>query len=166
MKKAIYPGSFNPFHIGHMDILQQALNMFDSVVVAIGNNTAKQPMHADSNNASLHRRLVTIRDRLKGMKSVEVIRYDGLLRDCLYDYNASWERLQPDLMITHIIRGLRSGHDLEAEIALRKTMSDIAPSFDFVYFVPSNPNLYHISSTMIRELNYFDPKASEKYIVV
>ena len=155
MKVAIYPGSFNPFHQGHYDILMQSLELFDKVIVAIGLNVRKTTRgfkNADDSEL-LVARYLRLNKQLAKFIGVGVDKYDGLLTDVVQLNQA-----------THIIRGLRSGYDVEYEINLRKTIGDINPEIQFVYFVPSNPKFYHISSSMIRELAQYDRKAAEKYI--
>lgn len=150
---AIYPGSFNPFHLGHFDILMQSLEVFDEVYVAVGTNLTK-----DTSKELHQQRIQRVYKQLKGMSGVWVEGYDTLLTE----YFSSLKKMHN--AVSHIIRGLRSGTDLEYEINLRKTIHDINPEIEFVYFLPSNPKFYHISSSMIRELAKFDIEKAKRYI--
>lgn len=128
-KIAIYPGSFNPWHEGHEDILQKALEVFDMVVVLQGHNP-KKPQVKDKSFL------------LEATKSpnVEAGFFNGLLVDAIHS-------IKPDA----IIRGLRNGYDLEYEINLQYWNEDLGIKVPFVYFV-TDRKYGHISSSAIREL--------------
>lgn len=122
MKTAIFPGSFNPWHEGHQDILDQALKVFDKVIVAQGMNRKKDPPEG----------LCLKQDR------VEVIFYHGLLVDILKKYRADV-----------VIKGLRNTTDFEYEKIQQYWNEDLGIQIP-TYYIISNRNLVHISSSAIR----------------
>lgn len=125
----IYPGSFNPWHDGHMDILQKSLKVFDRVLVLQGHNPSKSEAKDKS-----------FMTALKDVPRVEVGFFSGLLANTV-------KELKPD----GIIRGLRDGYDLEYEINLQYWNEDLGVTCPFVYFV-TDRKFGHISSSAIREL--------------
>ena len=153
---AVYPGSFNPFHMGHFDVLEQALKVFDEVYVAIGINRQKS---IQKDSIARWNRVMSQLGNFENSVSVEV--YNTLLTNYIQDILNKRKR---QIKKVHVIRGLRSGHDLDYEINFRKTISDLNSKIEFVYFLPSNPSLYHISSSMIRELATYDLESAKKYI--
>lgn len=122
-KIGIYAGSFNPFHIGHLSVLEQAERLFDKVIIA-------QPKDID--------RKVRTEDVLPFH---EVINFDGILIDVIND-------IESYANIT-LIRGLRNGNDLEYEINMKKVNSDLGGYHDTIYFLTNYP---HVSSTVVRDL--------------
>ena len=144
----IYAGSFDPFHIGHMDILNKAENIFDKVIIAKGLNRKK-----DDNTYRWNSEFKKLKTLLPGN---EVIQYQGLLIDVLKE--------QKDVNIT-LIRGLRNGYDLDAENTLTAFMKDMYPELNIVY-ISSNKDLEHISSSAIREIRTYDEKLVEKYLPI
>lgn len=136
-KIGIYPGSFNPFHVGHKDILEQAEKMFDKVIIARGINPEK-------NNEILP---------LPDMEN-EVVIYSGLVTD-LFKYG----RYNTELFL---VRGLRNSFDVAEEETFRRVVHDINSSIKFSYFFSDKT---HISSSMIRGLMKFDKEKAERYIV-
>lgn len=155
-KIAVYPGSFNPFHLGHMDVLSQALELFDEIYIAVGASSPNKGQHA------VNDRIARLAKQLNGetaLGRVKLIGYTTLLTTLIRDMQAAVGPTK------HIIRGLRSGHDLDYEVTLRKFVHDINPDIEFVYFVPRTHDLYHVSSSMIREIAQYDKKLAKKYII-
>lgn len=138
-KIAVYPGSFNPWHEGHEDILKKALCIFDKIIVMQGHNPTK-PEVKDKSFFSVYNRY----------KNVEASMFSGLLADAI-------EKIQP----CAIIRGLRNGYDLEYETNLQYWNEDLGIKVPTVYFI-TDRQYSHISSTAIRELNY---TKKEKFLV-
>ncbi|MBP5381715.1 MAG: pantetheine-phosphate adenylyltransferase, partial [Bacteroidales bacterium] len=97
-RTALFPGSFDPFTAGHLNILRRALTMFDNVVIAIGVNQDKRGFYSNEQKKSI------IRQATAGLKNVEVIEYDGLTIDVCRN-----------LGIRHIVRGVRNMLDFENE---------------------------------------------------
>jgi pantetheine-phosphate adenylyltransferase len=146
-KIAIYPGSFNPFHVGHLAILKKAEQIFDKVIIAVGHNPAKP----DNSQRALQ--------GLKGMESTryhEIVLVDGLLTD----YVSQVE--QSGCNVT-VVKGLRNGADLDYEVNQLRFMKDMKPDFKVVY-MPCDIEYEHVSSSAIRQLLIIDPKTAQKYI--
>lgn len=131
--KLLFPGSFDPFTIGHADLVERALKMADSIVIGIGVNSQKKSM------STLEERLDLIRRYYAGESRVEVVEYDGLTMDFARSINAD-----------AILRGVRSVSDLENETVL----ADANLKYGGVetLLLVSRPELQHISSSLVREL--------------
>ena len=131
MKRAIYPGSFNPWHEGHADVLKKALKVFDQVIIAIGKNPEKDGVASPSDN---HRIPQEIRDDNR----INVIVFDGLLVDVINRWG-----------VTAVIRGLRNGTDLEYERTQQYWNEDLCIKVPTICFI-TDRKLVHISSSAIR----------------
>ncbi|MEA5006155.1 MAG: pantetheine-phosphate adenylyltransferase [Rikenellaceae bacterium] len=134
MNTAIFPGSFDPFTLGHMDILNSALKLFDKVVIAIGYNVQKKGLF------DVDERISIIKDALKDMDNVEVVSYTGL--------TVTFCR---QLGIKFIIRGLRTTTDFEMERVVAQANSRMAPEI-LTVFIPSGHEFSFISSTVVRDV--------------
>ena len=133
MKTAIFPGYFDPITLGHQDIIEKSLNLFDSVIIGIGQNTEKKYMF------SAEKRKQFVKNTFKSNNNIEVKIYDGLTVDFCKKNNAHF-----------IIRGLRNVSDFEFEktVALiNRKLSGI----ETVFLLTSAKNSY-ISSGIVREL--------------
>jgi pantetheine-phosphate adenylyltransferase len=140
MKTAIYPGSFNPWHEGHEDILKKALQVFDLVIVARGVNPEKLGKHTHPASVELSIK--------KGYRPyIETIDFSCLLVDVL--------KQRKD--IDAVIRGLRNGHDLQYEMNQQYWNEDLGLKVPVVYFV-TDRKLAHISSSALRAINKFKEK--------
>jgi pantetheine-phosphate adenylyltransferase len=142
---AVYPGSFNPFHRGHLSILRQAERSFDKVIVAVGINRRK------SNSAdSAHERFADLQSRLCFH---EVTVFDGLLSTFLdgLGYEAT------------VVRGVRDGTDLEAELRYVRFLNEPRPETN-VAWIGCEAELQHLSSSAVRELESFEPGAGDRYL--
>ena len=130
---AVFPGSFDPITIGHVNIVERALPLFDKVVVAMGVNTTKKYMFP------VEQRLAWLKATFAAQPTVEVIGFEGLTAD-----------LCKRLGATYVSRGLRNStdHGNERSIAL---MNMVIGNVDTL-FLPSRPEHAHISSTIVREL--------------
>jgi pantetheine-phosphate adenylyltransferase len=134
-KIALFPGSFNPFTIGHANIVSRALNLFDKVIIGIGINSEKSQENIAKN-------LKEIEDRYANEPRVKVITYSTLTADVVEKENA-----------TCIIRGIRNNVDLnyESEIAqVNYTLFKVE-----TIFLLASPELKEISSSIVRELQKF-----------
>ena len=134
MKIAVFPGSFDPFTIGHEDIIRRALPLFDKVIVAIGYNSAKKNMF------ELDVRLKWMEKIFEGEKKIMVDAYEGLTIDFCRTQKAQY-----------ILRGLRSSVDFEYEKAIGQMNQSLAQEIETVVFL-SRPEHSHINSTIIREI--------------
>lgn len=142
---AIYPGSFNPFHRGHLSILRQAERSFDKVVVSVGINRRKA-CSADS----AQERFADLQSRLCFH---EVTLFDGLLSSFLdgLGYEAT------------VVRGVRDGTDLEAELRYVRFLNELRPDTNVVW-IGCEAELQHLSSSAVRELESFEAGAGERYL--
>ncbi|MBR6457823.1 MAG: pantetheine-phosphate adenylyltransferase [Bacteroidales bacterium] len=131
---ALFPGSFDPFTAGHLNILKRALTMFDSVVVAVGVNQDK-PGFYDNDT-----RLMIIEQAVKGLEGVSVIKYDGLTIDVCRQ-----------LGIKHIVRGVRNMLDFETERSIADANRRLAPDIETI-IIPTAQEFAHISSSAVRDI--------------
>lgn len=126
-KTAIFPGSFNPFHMGHWNVLKQAEQSFDKVIIAIGANTQKT---------------LAVKFKLpKRLNAYEIIKYRGLLTDCIKAIN----------MPVTVIRGIRNITDFQFEEMQLRYLQDTMPRIPVMYIIPDR-EVMHLSSSGIRSL--------------
>ncbi len=134
MRTALFPGSFDPFTMGHMDILRSALKMFDRVIVAVGYNSAKSGFfHPEL-------RVQIIQDAVAGLENVEVCSYRGLTVDFC-----------KEMGVNCIIRGLRTTTDFEMESVIAQANRKMAPEILSI-FIPAGHEYSFISSTVVRDV--------------
>ena len=133
-KTALFPGSFDPFTAGHLNILRRALTMFDEVVVAVGINQDKRGFF------DMDQRMDIIRQAVSGMEGVSIIKYDSLTVDACRQ-----------LGIRHIVRGVRNMLDFENERAIADANRRIAPEIETV-IIPTAQEFAHISSSAVRDI--------------
>ena len=133
MKKTVFPGSFDPITLGHCEIIERACEIFDEVIVSVGNNSEK------NYRFSLDQRIKFISDEFINNPKVYVEKYEGLTVDFCKNKN-----------VKHIVRGLRNPADLEFEkkIAL---FNNSLENIETIFFLTS-PNNAFISSSMVREI--------------
>ena len=131
MKVGFYPGSFNPWHEGHEDVLNKALKVFDRVIIAVGHNPEKERSSWS-----------TLRDF---GERVRVTTYDGLMVDKIV-----WLTV-PGWIPTAVIRGLRNGNDLQYEMNQQYWNEDLGLEIPVVYFITDRTKA-HISSSAIRSI--------------
>ena len=139
MKKAIFPGSFDPFTNGHKDIVDQALNVFDEIIIAVGKNSSKSHMF------SLKERMSFIKKSLKTNSKISIESYSDLTTNFCESKN-----------IKFLIRGLRNVNDFIFEKDI-KDMQETSSSIKTVYFI-SGKNFSYVSSTLVRDLIKFGGK--------
>lgn len=133
MRKAVFPGSFDPITLGHVDIIERALLLFDEIILAIGTNADKKYMF------SLEERISFLEKTFDGKSGITVKVYSGLTVDFCKEQDAKF-----------ILRGLRNGIDLEYEKAIAQTnyrMEGIES-----IFLLSSPGKGHFSSTIVRDV--------------
>ena len=133
MKKAIYPGSFDPLTFGHMDIINRASRIVDELVVGVLNNSAKNSLF------SLDERVSMIKEMTESMPNVTVASFDGLLVDYMKEINA-----------TIIVRGLRAVTDFEYELQIAQTNHVENPEVETIFLTTSLQYSY-LSSTIVKE---------------
>lgn len=133
MKRAIFPGSFDPLTLGHHDIINRSVKLFDEVIVAIGINADKKYMF------SLEERQQFIEDAFKDEPKVKVVTYKGLTVDFCQKNNVEF-----------ILRGLRNPADFEFEKAIAHTNRDLAP-IETVFLLTAASTSY-ISSSIVRDV--------------
>ena len=135
MKKvAVFPGSFDPFTIGHESIVRRALALFDSIIIAIGQNTAKKEFFP------LELRKLWINEVFKGEKNVEVTPYKGMTINFCKDVGAGF-----------LLRGLRTSADFEYERAIAQVNRAMENSIETVFMLTS-PEYTPVNSTIVREI--------------
>lgn len=130
----MFPGSFDPFTAGHLNILARALTMFDSVVVAIGINQDKVGFFTNPQKKDI------ISQAIAGMDRVSVIEYDGLTVDVCRE-----------LGIHHVVRGVRNMLDFENERAIADANRRLAPDIETI-IIPTAQEFAHISSSAVRDI--------------
>ncbi|WP_034922459.1 pantetheine-phosphate adenylyltransferase [Gillisia sp. CAL575] len=133
MKRAVFPGSFDPITLGHVDILDRSLPLFDEIILAIGTNSDKKYMF------SLEDRVQFLEETFKNEPKIKVMTYKGLTVDFCKKENAAF-----------ILRGLRNSIDLEFEKTIGQTnykMSGIE-----TVFLISSSGKGHISSSVVRDV--------------
>lgn len=135
MKKAVYPGSFDPITNGHLDVLKRALEVFDEVTILIADNSSKK------SRFTVEERIAMIKDATKELKGVKVDHTDGLTVQYAKSIGAN-----------HLVRGLRAVTDFEYEFALTAANYYIDKSIDIVFFMANSEHSF-ISSSNIDELS-------------
>jgi pantetheine-phosphate adenylyltransferase len=131
---AVFPGSFDPVTIGHTDIVNRGLSLFDEIIIAIGINTAKNYMF------ELQKREQWLNELFKGHKQVKVQTYKGLTVDFCKKAGAGF-----------ILRGVRSVSDMEFERSVAAMNKKMDPNVETV-FLFSDPAVTAVSSTIVRDI--------------
>ena len=132
--KALFPGSFDPFTAGHLNILKRALTMFDEVIVAVGINQDKRGFF------DMDQRIDIIRQAVKGLHGVSIIKYDNLTIDTCHEYG-----------IHHMVRGVRNMIDFETERSIADANRKLAPDVETI-IIPTAQEFAHISSSAVRDI--------------
>jgi len=140
MRKALFPGSFDPITIGHVEIVERCCDLFDQIIVAIGTNSHKKYFF------SLEDRLEMLRRSFKSYDHVVTGSYDGLTVDYASQQGAGY-----------LLRGLRSDTDLSYERPIELINKHLSPDIETVYIF-SRPIHVHISSTLVREVIKYQGK--------
>ena len=136
MKTAIFPGSFDPFTIGHHDIVMRGLQLFDEIIIGIGRNAHKQGYFP------IDKRVEAIQSAFSGEPRVRVIVYEGLTIDFAQVQNADC-----------ILRGVRSVQDFEYERNIAEANRQLCGIETVLLY--TRPEHAHISSTLVRELHSY-----------
>ena len=136
MKVAIYPGSFDPITLGHMDIIDRGCGLFDKIVVAVAQSEDKRPLF------SLDERVRLVKQIYKDNERVEVLGFPRQLTvDLAREHNAC-----------AIIRGLRAVADFEYEFQLATMNRALAPDIESIFLTPKE-SLIYVSSSLIKEIS-------------
>lgn len=133
-RKALFPGSFDPFTQGHLNILTRALTMFDTVYVAVGVNQDKRGFF------TMDQRLDIIRQATRRMEGVEIVQYDGLTVE-----------ICRELGIRHIVRGVRNMTDFDNEQSIADANRHLDPNLETI-IIPTAQEYAHISSSAVRDV--------------
>ncbi len=134
MKRAIYPGTFDPITLGHLDIIKRACKIFDEVIVAVAQNKAKNPMF------SFEKRVALVQKATQNFPKTKVVGFEGLLAN-----------LSDELEANTIIRGLRAVSDFEYELQMGYANASLKSDLDTVYLMPSLQYAF-ISSSIVRAI--------------
>ena len=134
MKLAVFPGSFDPITIGHMDLVERAIPLFDRIVVAVGINNQKQCLF------SLEKRMEWLRKTFASHPTVEVDSFEGLTVNYCKARDARY-----------LLRGLRQASDFDYEKTISQLNTIIGDNVETVFLI-SKPEYSHISSTIVREI--------------
>ena len=133
MSIAVYPGTFDPITLGHLDVVKRGVRVFDHVIVAVADNPAKETLFGKDE------RLERIRETIKPLKNTEADAFDGLLVDYVRKRGA------------HVVlRGVRTLSDFEYEYQMALTNRTFAPEVESI-FVMTNEEYSFISSRLIKE---------------
>ena len=144
MKKAIYPGSFDPVTYGHLDIIKRAADMFDVLIVAVLNNKGKTPLF------SVDERVKILEEATKDLPNVKIESFSGLL----IDYAA-----EKDIHIA--VRGLRAITDFEYELQIAQTNKKLSHGQLDTIFLTTSLEYAYLSSSGVKEIAYFGGDISE-----
>ena len=131
---ALFPGTFDPITLGHTDIINRALPLFDKLYIGIGRNANKQPMFSEE------QRMNWIKSIYKNNEKIEVVVYEGLTVDCCKKIGANF-----------ILRGIRYVNDFEYEKAIADMNRSIADNIETV-FLTCLPQYTSVASTLVRDV--------------
>lgn len=135
MKTALYPGSFDPVTLGHLDIIKRASDMFDEVVVAVMCNSAKSPLF------TLDERVKMLEESVKDLSNVRIVSFGGLLMDYCKENN-----------IHIVIRGLRAITDFEYELQIAQTNKLLSQDQVDTVFLTTSLTYSYLSSSVVKEI--------------
>lgn len=134
MKIAVFPGSFDPITIGHVDLVERALPLFDKIVVAVGINSSKKYLFP------LDQRIEWLKQVFRGQERVEVDHFQHLTAHYCQKIGARY-----------LLRGLRNASDFDYEKTISQVNHIVGDGIETVFLI-SQPEYSHISSTIVREV--------------
>ena len=134
MKRAIYPGSFDPVTNGHLDVVERARKLFDEVIVAVAHNDEKQPLF------SLKERLDLLQQTVGKIDNVRISQFEGLLVEFAVEQKAN-----------AVIRGLRAVSDFEFEFQMALMKRHLNPAVETIFLMPKEEYTY-LSSRIVKEI--------------
>jgi pantetheine-phosphate adenylyltransferase len=143
MRRAIYPGSFDPPHNGHLDVLRRAARLFDEVIVAIAFNDQKRSLF------SVEERLLLLSECVGDLRNVKVVEFEGLLVEFAVHHKAD-----------AVIRGLRAVSDFEFEFQMALMNRKLEPTLETVFLTPIEQFTY-LSSRLVKEIAMLGGKVNE-----
>ncbi|HMD13262.1 MAG TPA: pantetheine-phosphate adenylyltransferase [Bacteroidota bacterium] len=143
MKIALYPGTFDPVTVGHLDVIQRSREIFDQVIVTVARNTTKRPLFTDAERVKM------IRDAVKPFRNVTVESFNGLLVSFAKKKKA-----------TSIVRGLRAISDFEYEFQMALMNRKLDDSITTVFLMPHERYTY-LNSSIVREIAMLGGDISE-----
>jgi len=138
MNKCIFAGSFDPITLGHVDVINRSLKIFDKCIVAVGKNVGKKSLLSDEEKVLL------IKKTFEKNPNVEVILYDGFTGE-----------LCRKLGVKSIVRGVRNSKDFDYEFSIDIVNKKLFPEIETIYLATRQENL-HISSSFVREILAFN----------
>jgi pantetheine-phosphate adenylyltransferase len=133
----VYPGSFDPVTLGHLDIIRRAAGLCDKLIVAVLNNSAKQPVF------SMEERMALLSRSTGGIINVEIGKFEGLLAEYTLSLGA-----------VAIVRGLRAVSDFELEFQIATMNRKLAPTVETVFIMTSTEYSF-VSSTIVKEVGRY-----------
>jgi pantetheine-phosphate adenylyltransferase len=131
---ALFPGTFDPITVGHLDIIERSLPLFDKLYIGIGRNASKVPMYSEE------QRLQWIREIFANEKRIDVVVYEGLTVDCCKKIGAKY-----------ILRGIRYVNDFEYEKAIADMNRSLDESIETIYLT-CLPQYTSVASTLVRDV--------------
>jgi pantetheine-phosphate adenylyltransferase len=131
---ALFPGTFDPITIGHLDIIKRSLTIFDRLIIGIGRNANKEPMFSEE------QRLGWIREIYKHYKNVDAVVYEGLTVKCCQEVGANF-----------ILRGIRYVNDFEYEKAIADMNRSLDNNIETI-FLTCLPQYTSVASTLVRDV--------------
>lgn len=154
MKRAIYPGTFDPITNGHINILEKATRLFDEVILAVANITGKNTLF------DTEERLRLCKEAVSHIPDVKIVSFDGLV-----------VKFAQEMQAVTMIRGLRAVSDFEYELQLALMNKNQVNEIDTIFLVP-DPQYLYLSSSMVRQivglggsLHDYIPKCVEEAII-
>jgi pantetheine-phosphate adenylyltransferase len=132
---AVYPGTFDPITLGHDDLIRRAARLFDRVIVAVADSSAKRPFFSREERVEMARAV------LRDVSNVEVVGFSGLLMRFVQDHRARV-----------VIRGLRAASDFEYEFQLAGMNRGLYPDVETLFLTPGEQYMF-ISATIVREIS-------------
>jgi len=134
IKKIIYPGTFDPTTLGHLDLIKRAVGIFDALIIAVASNPHKNPLF------SLDERINMLKEVTKGINNIEIDSFQGLLIDYVREQKCNT-----------VLRGIRAVSDFEYEFQMVLSNRKLANDIETIFMMPSE-NYFYLSSKMIKEM--------------
>ncbi len=139
-RRAIYPGTFDPVTVGHIDIMKRACSMFDEIIIAVAKSASKKPMFTHK------QRIAMVQAVTKDFINIKVVGFEGLLVD-----------LSNELDANILVRGLRAVSDFEYELQMGYANASLKKDLETIFLMPSLEYGY-VSSSIVRSILPFDGK--------